>query len=672
MKKIKLLNMKIRNFKGFKEFELKVDGQNTNVTGDNATGKTTLYDAFLWCLFNKDSKDSAKFAWKPLDKNNNEIHHLETEVVLELLIDNEEIEFSRMNKEKWTKKRGSNTETFEGHDSTYRIDGIKQTQAKFKKRIEEIIDEETFKQITNVYYIAETMASKDRRKMLFNLVDELTDLEVIESKKELAPLISILGKHSIEDKRQLVMEERRNINKDLDNIPNRIDEVDRSINPDLTDENKSTLETKKVALSQKIAAAEEELANQKNGTHLTNLRSDLQVKVAESEESKINYQIKQKEKISGLQTGKQQVYEQAMNANEAVENEEKALRNLKEELSSEEKYLQRIAADKDVLRNKFFIVQSESFPEFDEHKKTCSLCNQELPVSEQSKIEQRYLEEKEAFNLDKASRLERINEEGKELAHEEDAHHELITELKSKIADTSKLESLIKVRDDLKGQHEAIKEQISSMEKNSVCFSETTTAKKLADEISKIKQEIISIQENNEQVLQVQKESISQLKSERNTVNESLNDYVFAEKQEARKAELIQEEKLLATRFGELDQQLFLLDEFTRTKVNLLTSKINARFEFVNFKLFEEQINGGLKEICEVTVNGIPYSSGLNNAARINAGLDIINTLTKVKEVSAPIFVDNAESINALIGMNTQMITLSVSKDKQLKVEVIK
>lgn len=127
-----------------------------------------------------------------------------------------------------------------------------------------------------------------------------------------------------------------------------------------------------------------------------------------------------------------------MNANEAVEIEEKALRNLKEELSSEEKYLKRITADKDVLRNKFFIVQSESFPEFDEHKKTCSLCNRELPVSEQSKIEQRYLEEKEAFNLDKASRLERINEEGKELAHEEDAHHELITELKSKIADTSK------------------------------------------------------------------------------------------------------------------------------------------------------------------------------------------------------------------------------------------
>lgn len=117
---------------------------------------------------------------------------------------------------------------------------------------------------------------------------------------------------------------------------------------------------------------------------------------------------------------------------------------------------------------------------------------------------------------------------------------------------------------------------------------------------------------------------------------------------------------------------MFLLDEFTRTKVNLLTSKINARFEFVNFKLFEEQINGGIKEICEVTVNGIPYSSGLNNAARINAGLDIINTLTKVKEVSAPIFVDNAESINELIKMNTQMITLSVSKDKQLKVEVIK
>ena len=135
---------------------------------------------------------------------------------------------------------------------------------------------------------------------------------------------------------------------------------------------------------------------------------------------------------------------------------------------------------------------------------------------------------------------------------------------------------------------------------------------------------------------------------------------------------MIEEEKLLSVKFGELDQQLYLLDEFIRTKVDLLTSKINAKFNYVDFKLFEEQINGGLKEVCEVTVKGVPYSSGLNNAARINAGLDIINTVTEINQINAPIFIDNAESINDLLTVQAQTITLSVSKDKDLKMEVVK
>ncbi|MDT1944361.1 AAA family ATPase [Carnobacterium maltaromaticum] len=672
MKKIELINMKVRNFKGFKEFELAANGKNVQVFGDNATGKTTLYDAFLWCLFGKDSKDSTKFSWKPLDQNNQEIHHLETEVVLELLIDGEEIEFSRMNKEKWTKKRGSNAETFEGHDATYRIDGLKQTQIKFKKRIEEIVNEETFKQITNIYYIAETMPAKERRKMLFSLVEDLTDIQVIESNKELTPLLDILGKHSVEDKRQMIAEERRNINKDLDNIPQRIDEVDRSINPDLTEANRLSLEDEKTSRETELAKNEQELASKTNGTYLTNKRSELTTKVAELEADKSNYTIKQNEKIAGLQSGKQIVYEQAMSAQNEVLEEEKRISNLKTDIESEKSYISRLQQEKESLRNKYISIRDNNFPDFDAHKTTCQFCNQDLPVEQQATIKETYQKEREAFNLNRASELEQINEQGTSLSKEEEVHEELLQDLKNQVADTTELDKRIKVRDDLKSQHTAIIKQIEAIQNNATPFTETEQYKKKIAEIEAIKQEIITIQTGDDKELQSQKEVISNIKLSINQLNEQLYEYVLSEKQEARKQELIEEEKLLSVKFGELDQQLYLLDEFIRTKVDLLTSKINAKFNYVDFKLFEEQINGGLKEVCEVTVKGVPYSSGLNNAARINAGLDIINTVTEINQINAPIFIDNAESINELLAVQAQTITLSVSQDKNLKMEVVK
>src|SRR5699024_2036177 len=100
-------------------------------------------------------------------------------------------------------------------------------------------------------------------------------------------------------------------------------------------------------------------------------------------------------------------------------------------------------------------------------------------------------------------------------------------------------------------------------------------------------------------------------------------------------------------------------ETYIRTKINLLESKINNRFKYAKFKLFEEQINAGIKETCEVLYKGVPYSRGLNNASRINVGLDVINTLTEHYGISVPIFVDNGESVTDLIETKSQLIKLS-------------
>lgn len=669
MQRIELLTMKIRNFKGFKEFTFEPSGQNQRVYGENGTGKSSIYDAFSWVLFGKDSHDSATFAWKPLDKQNKEINHLETEVEATLNIDGTNLVLSRMVSEKWTRKRGSESKSFEGHETVYRIDGIKTTKSKYMKKIEEIIPEETFKQLTNVYFIAEVMKAKDRRSLLFSLVENVTDQEVIDSKKELAPLNKVLDGRSVDDMRQLITEEKRNVNKDLERIPDRIDEVDRSM-PDLSKLDLEDLNKQLEESSKRITKAEEELASITNGNHLTNLKSELEAKKAKLQTAKSDYQIEQNESVEELQKEKSELFDEAMEANNALKDEESTRQNLEREIESFESEIEDIEKEISGLRERFKEVHAESYPEFDEHKKTCSLCGQDLPEDKKAEVEENYENEKQAFNLDKAKRLEEINTTGKELTKQKESYSESIQEKKEQLADQSLIERLTKQRDKIKDEHEAVKQKIEDIRNQAIPFEDTAIYGSINAGIEKLKLDIKALQESADEQYQEKKRELNQLKAKREETQDSLYQFKQVEKQEKRKEELVEEEKTLSARYGELEEQLFLLDEFVRTKVSMLTDRINEQFELVEFKLFEEQINGGLKEVCEPLVNGVPFSSGLNSAARINAGLDIINTISRIEGVSAPIFVDNSESITKLIDTEAQTIQLIVTEgQEELKIE---
>ncbi|MBF9293012.1 ATPase, partial [Staphylococcus epidermidis] len=136
--------------------------------------------------------------------------------------------------------------------------------------------------------------------------------------------------------------------------------------------------------------------------------------------------------------------------------------------------------------------------------------------------------------------------------------------------------------------------------------------------------------------------------------------------------DLRSEEDQLLDKKEDYEHQLYILKEFTTTKVKMLTENINKKFKMANFKLFNHQVNGEIKETCVCTVEGVEYNSGLNNAARINVGLDVINTLSTHYRISAPIFIDNAESVTDIIPTEAQQIQLVVSgQDKTLRMETI-
>ena len=139
-------------------------------------------------------------------------------------------------------------------------------------------------------------------------------------------------------------------------------------------------------------------------------------------------------------------------------------------------------------------------------------------------------------------------------------------------------------------------------------------------------------------------------------------------KAEARVQELQDQESALAQELATLEGNEFAIMHFTKAKVDAIERRINGKFKYVSFKMFDKQVNGGECECCDTLIKGVPFSDA-NNASRINAGIDIINTLCQHYNISAPIFIDNRESVTDLIDSDSQIVNLIVSpSDKKLRV----
>lgn len=673
--RITIKEMIVRNFKGISNFELVAKGNNLDVRGDNGTGKTSLYDAFLWCLFGKNSQDQSdtKFDWKPLDQDGNERHRLETFVNVEFDIDGVAKVFSRTITEKWTKKRGSIVDTFDGHTTAYHIDGLKVTQKDYKAEIEALGGESLFQMLTKVNYFAEVMKADDRRKILLEMAGDVSEADVIVSNKELAKLPEILDGKSVEERTALVKQAMKQVNKDIKELPGRIDEAQRSL-PDIEELDKQELATRKLALQADLSRAQDELAAAKTNQLTSELkarRAELKAKFAEAERL---YALDEAKKSADALALEQDKLNRMRESSAGIESERHEavsnLRKAKDGRESAENEIRKLEKWNEDARAEFEKLQSETFPEFNEHRLTCPVCGQNYGEEKMAEIKAKYEREKAGFNEMKSDKLKDIRSQGKKNAAEIkllksdiEEGSDYIKELELKIKE---LDSLLEIKaKDISEQANRIKD----LTREAPTFRTTPEAKALIEEGEEINAKLESLDRDQAAVVLEIEAKVGAILAEINEVNDLLYRFELHAKQQERVDELIAKEQSLGLKFGELEQQLMVLEEYVRTKVSLLTETINNQFRIVKFKLFDTAINGGLIECCEPTVGGANYSTGLNNAARINAGLDIINALMSHYDLHLPLFVDNAESVNELIEVDTQVITLSVSQDKKLTVK---
>lgn len=645
MNSIFLKKLYIENFKGIKELNIDFT-KVTNVKGENALGKSSIFDAFSWLLFDKDSKNRTDFKIKPLDENNCTIRGLNPTVTGVLEIGGQEVKLTKTYKEKWTKKRGEAEKTFNGNETIYEINDVPVKKTEYKKKISEIAEEDQFKLLTNPYFFSDSLNWKEARKIILEVAGDVTVGQVIDSNKDLEPLRAELESQEVDS---IMKSKKASITKlgaRKKDIPVRINECDRSI----------------VDIDFKAIKAEVEVLNQS----LEKVEDEL------LDSSKFNEQIlKDKETIFSMKKQIQDIHQQAMNRGSAkklelmdklrvAENEVNDFRmkliTVDNEKKSKEYQKDTVTKEMDRLRAEYVNKQNESL-DTSSIETECPTCKRPFETND---IEAKRQELLENFNLNKSKVLKDIQAKGFAAKKEVEKVTNELEELNNKSRE------LLLVIQDKNMNVSSIKSELKDVKIEAVYTNEDketieTINKNIYDLEEKVKNFTGS---NNDELRNKKRELVNQI----NELNKTLAKEGLNKDLEVRKQELLDEEKELGVEIAKQEKILMLCELFIKTRVNMLESNINSKFKNVRFKLFDIQVNGGVNETCEALINGVPFSNA-NTAGQINAGLDIIDTLSKHFGVQAPIFIDNRESVNELIDIDSQIINLVVTKDNPLKIE---
>lgn len=657
---MKLYRLTLNNFQGIKSLSFDFDeGKSASIYGDNATGKTTCYNALTWLLFDKASTAAKNFTPKTKGPDG-DIHHLDHSAEAVFITDTgRQITLKKTYHESYKKKRGSALEEFAGHTVEYEVDGVPTKEKEFTETVIGFCggDTEKPKMLTMPDYFPEQLSWDARRKILLEICGDVRDDDIIAENDELKELKDFLRMngtaeqyYTTDEYKKVAASRRTEINRQLTEIPARIDEATQAI-PDTTGLNADEIEANIAALTKKrdsLAAEKAEAAA--GGTASATLRTqiaDIRTKMAEGKAAHTKAQNDQNSDIDAdILLAKREANERRREAEDA-----------RIDIRRRESEAERLEALRSKLLGDYKDISGEVW---DESKSVCPTCHQQLPADQIERM-------REEFNLRKSQRLEEINKRGKT-----EASKTTIAELRAQIAD---LQKKAEAAEEMQKAAEAKAEELAGKRIAPTPYEAT-------DEYATLTAQIADLEAKIEDESKCTSEAVAAAEGKIKAVDDAIREerdkqmqLTMAENQRRRIAELEKQEKRLGGEFEELEKGLYLCDLFTKKKVAALTERINGKFKSVRFRLFVEQLNGGLKEDCEVMIprgDGtlVPYAFA-NNAARINAGLEIINTLAEHWNIRMPVFIDNAESVTHLENSDTQIIRLVVSEaDKKLRMEV--
>lgn len=648
MSELRIAQLTLRNFKGVELFTLCPFGNDVAVFGDNATGKTTLADAFTWLLFGVDSAGRTDFEIKTLDAGGEPGHGVEHSVYSELILSGGvPLQLRRTYKEKWVKRRGSAERTLQGHTTDYEVDGVPTKALEYEKAVAELGDPKLFQLLTDPMYFSERMHWQDRRQVLLEIADELTDEDVIGNAPGLEELPDILDGKSIDDRRKILKAELSGVNKKIETLPTRIDEVTRGL-PEIS-------ETKE-ALSLRAAdlrVAKVGLEARRDGLTSGGEMAKAKLAVTEAESARLDVETTlRKEAEEAIGDDRKTLRALKATADAAAEEREAAV-------GAVDECAARILALGNLLQLKragWDTLNDDTFEEPEPEDEACPTCGQSLP---QSMIEATVAHAREQWNVAKAESLAANAAEGKELAG-------LLAEWEGKApAYDDRLVAAAK-------WHETAAAAVKGFD------GKTEAEPNLDDE--RYLSALADRNTANARVAELEAGSALELAQIANDASAKDQEIMVAEGDllrlqqratgEERVEELKAEESTLGALYEEIERKLFLTEEFVRRQVAMLEERINSKFKMARFNMFHTLLNGALEETAETTYGGVPWHN-LNHGARIQVGLDIIWTLQEHHGFAPPVWIDQGESVTHLPDLNCQSVRLVVnSVDKELRVVV--
>ena len=650
---MKILSLTLENFRSIKNLTVNFDGRDADVLGANGTGKTTIANAICWLLIDRPMTDEADFT--PKTEGTHGLNHKASMTVE--LPNGQRMTLAKDFYEKWTRRRGASVEEFTGNVTDYYINGVKSKKKEYTEVVETAcgIDIERVKMLMVLGYFADTMKTDEKRRILFEMAGEFTDMDVIAANEELEGIEDFFlmpgtedQHYTVEQWKKIATEQRKKLNKDLETIPARIDEASKNVAENVEDVDAlnaelNRLEEKKAGLEeQKRSLSTEDGKQEATRAALAGLEVDLAKKRAAYIEqgtaanrelnTEIDRMTKDRREISDKLDARKRKHEESVRT------------------------LTRMQEERAKLMEEYAAVQSR---QWNAGAEICPTCHQTLP--------QNIIEELRAkFNEMNATEKEDINRRGQ--ACSKDKIDALTVEIDTQAADITAMENTVREMENGIGSLKAIITTPPPFEETEAYREITARMEELRD-----RQRIRASAADG--VVNGYDRDIAAVREEIAAVNLRVAKAKASEDSRRRVGELKQELKNTAEEMEYIEQGIHLCEEFIRTKARMVTESINSRFQSIRFILFREQINGGLKEICEPVIANkaggwVEYRSA-NYAAQVNAKLDIVSTLMKHYGVHLPVLMDQGESVTSPLAVDEQLIRCIVSaKDKEIRVEV--
>ena len=640
MRNIRINRLRLENFKCHQMLELNFNGEDQSIYGDNATGKTSVYDGLLWLLFGKDSAGNGEknMDLKPLDENGDvRDHEAITSVEAVLTADGEEITLKRTLREIWSTRRGCSEMVYDGNTSDFFVNGVPCKKNAYDKAVGELVDENLFRMLTNVSHFASGMKWQERRSVLFDIAGSMSDEAIMAKDERFSDLADSKGKLSVQEFKTKLLHQKKGLSGTREDGPARISECQRTLS-ELEDvdfeaarDEEALLTGRRDRLSGDIIAIEQDAALQK--IRLEKRAVELQVE-----------DLDRRNRIHREQQRSSQPDTAAIMAR--VSREAQGADRLRDSIARNRRNEERLEKEIQESRELWVTVNGEAFA-----GGKCPACGQALPFEALEKASREFEEKKQ-------QRLQKITNQAQRL--KEDLEH-----TRSRTAEMEK---------DLAERESGVKQLQESLEKarqGQKLISDLpeydTERNALREKIRDMEGQIDRLTADSGQVIRRKRQELSEVTDKLNEVWRTLAKEGYRQITEKRIEALKEDMKNAAEAIEAIDKMLFAIEEFVRFKCKFVEESVNGYFRLCNFRLFREQANGGIEERCDAQQGGVPYMS-LNNGMKVNVGIDIINTLSRHYGVTVPLFVDNAEAVTKLESCQAQVIRLVVSEnDKELR-----